>query len=110
MNFTLHLFLPPSLPPQVSAQDDDDGSFGVVYYTLIDGFGKFEINNMTGIISTIDTIDYEAPNEKSFSLSVVANDSAIPVSTQRLVCTPQNILVMYGYFWIFFDIIFFDYL
>ncbi|XP_011407489.2 PREDICTED: protocadherin Fat 4-like [Amphimedon queenslandica] len=66
---------------QVMAVDNDLGSFGVVHYSLVDDYDVFEIANDTGRITTTDSIDYE--NVQSYSLTVVANDSAAPVSAQR---------------------------
>lgn len=62
---------------QVVAVDDDKGTFGIVYYTLVNGFGKFKINSTTGIITTTDSIDYEDEDTQRFSLTVKANDSAV---------------------------------
>ena len=67
---------------QVLAVDNDLGSFGIVYYSLVNGYDVFEISNETGTITTTESIDYEMI--KSYSLTVIANDSATPLSTQRL--------------------------
>ena len=66
---------------QVNADDDDKGTFGDVYYYLINDFGTFRIDEDFGIITTTTYIDYELI--QSYSLTVVANDSAVPSSQQR---------------------------
>ena len=66
--------LPGTLVTKVLAEDADLGTFGVVYYYLINDYGKFTINRTTGLITTTDEIDFETV--QSYALSVVANDSA----------------------------------
>ena len=66
---------------QVFASDNDLGTFGDVYYYLVNDYGKFKIHNKTGIITTTTSIDFE--EDSSFSLSVVANDSARPPISQK---------------------------
>lgn len=66
---------------QVLATDDDLGTFGDVYYYLVNSYGKFEINNQTGAIRTTVSIDFE--ENQAFSLTVVANDSATFPTPQK---------------------------
>ena len=65
---------PDTLVTKVLAEDADIGSFGVVYYYLVNDYGKFRINRTTGLITTTDEFDFEIV--QSYALSVVANDSA----------------------------------
>ena len=64
----------------MNAVDADEGSFGDVYYYLINHQDVFEITETTGIITLKRKVDYEV--EMSFALTVAANDSASSLSDQ----------------------------
>ena len=65
---------------QVTADDADSGTNGLVTYNSVSGDGEsfFNINPQNGIISTKVPLDYET--KSSFSLIVTANDGGTPIS------------------------------
>ncbi|XP_077984865.1 protocadherin Fat 4-like [Glandiceps talaboti] len=65
----------------VMATDGDDGTNADVSYSITSGLGmeKFNINNITGEITTVDDIDYET--DQMFSLMVAAVDGGTPQRT-----------------------------
>ncbi|KAM9133336.1 cadherin-23 isoform 1-T1 [Pangshura tecta] len=61
----------------VRATDRDTGNGGLVNYKILSGSeGKFEIDESTGLITTIDYLDYETKN--SYLINVSATDQAPP--------------------------------
>ncbi|KAJ6657753.1 hypothetical protein lerEdw1_001940 [Lerista edwardsae] len=61
----------------VRATDRDTGNGGLVNYKIISGSeGKFEIDESTGLITTIDYLDYET--KTSYLMNVSAVDQAPP--------------------------------
>ncbi|KAM9733934.1 protocadherin Fat 3a [Menidia menidia] len=62
---------------QVSATDDDAGRDGEIQYAIHDGsgLGRFSIDEETGVIYTIDTLDRES--EDSYWLTVYASDRGV---------------------------------
>uniref|UniRef100_A0A8C3N8H9 Cadherin-23 n=1 Tax=Geospiza parvula TaxID=87175 RepID=A0A8C3N8H9_GEOPR len=61
----------------VRATDRDTGSGGLVSYRIVSGAeGKFEIDESTGLITTIDYLDYET--KTSYLMNVSATDQAPP--------------------------------
>ncbi|XP_039176462.1 cadherin-23 isoform X6 [Crotalus tigris] len=61
----------------VRATDHDTGNGGLVNYKIISGSeGKFEIDESTGLITTIDYLDYET--KTSYLMNVSATDQAPP--------------------------------
>ncbi|XP_063814850.1 cadherin-23 isoform X3 [Pseudophryne corroboree] len=61
----------------VRATDRDTGDGGIVIYKLISGSdGKFEIDGSTGLLTTIDYLDYET--KISYTINVSATDQAPP--------------------------------
>ncbi|ETE62569.1 Cadherin-23, partial [Ophiophagus hannah] len=61
----------------VRATDRDTGNGGLVNYKIISGSeGKFEIDESTGLITTIDYLDYET--KTSYLMNVSATDQAPP--------------------------------
>ena len=60
----------------VSADDKDDGVNSTVYFTLQDGADLFKINNETGEIRTVASLDYDTVREHS--LVVWARDMGTP--------------------------------
>uniref|UniRef100_A0ACB8F8N9 Cadherin-23 n=1 Tax=Sphaerodactylus townsendi TaxID=933632 RepID=A0ACB8F8N9_9SAUR len=61
----------------VRATDRDTGNGGLVNYKIVSGSeGKFEIDESTGLITTIDYLDYET--KTSFLMNVSATDQAPP--------------------------------
>lgn len=67
-----------SLFPQVSATDEDRGSFGAISYTLGSGSGSavpthFTINKETGQLCTSTALDRDEGLDK-FDLTVTATD------------------------------------
>uniref|UniRef100_A0A8C5W6C9 Cadherin-23 n=1 Tax=Leptobrachium leishanense TaxID=445787 RepID=A0A8C5W6C9_9ANUR len=68
----------------VRATDRDTGDGGLVLYKLISGSdGKFEIDGSTGLLTTIDYLDYET--KTSYYMNVSATDQALPFN--RGFCT-----------------------
>lgn len=72
----------PCLFPQVSATDEDRGSFGTISYVLGSGSGSatpthFTINKETGQICTSTALDRDEGLEK-FDLTVTATDGVRP--------------------------------
>ncbi|XP_065908821.1 cadherin-23-like [Dysidea avara] len=74
----------------VSATDADEGNNGTVEYTLIDG-SPFTINQMTGVITLQEMLDYESISQ--YSITVVAEDLGNPQlnSTLLLIVNVLNI-------------------
>ncbi|XP_042648951.1 cadherin-23 isoform X2 [Tyto alba] len=61
----------------VRATDRDTGKGGLVSYKILSGAeGKFEIDESTGLITTIDYLDYET--KTSYLMNVSATDQAPP--------------------------------
>ncbi|XP_075073149.1 cadherin-23 [Mixophyes fleayi] len=61
----------------VRATDRDTGDGGLVIYKLLSGSdGKFEIDGSTGLLTTIDYLDYET--KISYTMNVSATDQAPP--------------------------------
>nr|XP_032643953.1 cadherin-23 [Chelonoidis abingdonii] len=61
----------------VQATDRDTGNGGLVNYKILSGSeGKFEIDESTGLITTIDYLDYET--KTSYLINVSATDQAPP--------------------------------
>ncbi|KAG6937290.1 cadherin related 23 [Chelydra serpentina] len=61
----------------VRATDRDTGNGGLVNYKILSGSeGKFEIDESTGLITTIDYLDYET--KTSYLMNVSATDQAPP--------------------------------
>uniref|UniRef100_A0A8D0BYG7 Cadherin-23 n=1 Tax=Salvator merianae TaxID=96440 RepID=A0A8D0BYG7_SALMN len=61
----------------VRATDRDTGNGGLVNYKIISGSeGKFEIDESTGLITTVDYLDYET--KTSYLMNVSASDQAPP--------------------------------
>ncbi|XP_057885306.1 cadherin-23 [Melospiza georgiana] len=61
----------------VRATDRDTGPGGLVSYRIVSGAeGKFEIDESTGLITTIDYLDYET--KTSYLMNVSATDQAPP--------------------------------
>ncbi|NXU56641.1 CAD23 protein, partial [Turnix velox] len=61
----------------VRATDRDTGNGGLVNYRILSGAeGKFEIDESTGLITTIDYLDYET--KTSYLMNVSATDQAPP--------------------------------
>uniref|UniRef100_A0A8V0ZBH8 Cadherin-23 n=1 Tax=Gallus gallus TaxID=9031 RepID=A0A8V0ZBH8_CHICK len=61
----------------VRATDRDTGNGGLVSYQILSGAeGKFEIDESTGLITTIDYLDYET--KTSYLMNVSATDQAPP--------------------------------
>ncbi|XP_062989358.1 cadherin-23-like [Elgaria multicarinata webbii] len=61
----------------VRATDRDTGNGGLVNYKIISGSeGKFEIDESTGLVTTIDYLDYET--KTSYLMNVSATDQAPP--------------------------------
>ncbi|XP_044881399.1 cadherin-23 isoform X12 [Mauremys mutica] len=61
----------------VRATDRDTGNGGLVNYKILSGSeGKFEIDESTGLITTIDYLDYET--KTSYLINVSATDQAPP--------------------------------
>ncbi|NXA36649.1 CAD23 protein, partial [Eudromia elegans] len=61
----------------VRATDRDTGSGGLVSYKILSGAeGKFEIDESTGLITTIEYLDYET--KTSYLMNVSATDQAPP--------------------------------
>uniref|UniRef100_A0A803VIU0 Cadherin-23 n=1 Tax=Ficedula albicollis TaxID=59894 RepID=A0A803VIU0_FICAL len=61
----------------VRATDRDTGNGGLVSYKIVSGAeGKFEIDESTGLITTIDYLDYET--KTSYLMNVSATDQAPP--------------------------------
>ncbi|KAM4566902.1 protocadherin Fat 3-like isoform 2-T3 [Odontesthes bonariensis] len=62
---------------QVTANDDDTGRDGEIHYAIRDGsgLGRFSIDEETGVIYTIDTLDRES--EDSYWLTVYASDRGV---------------------------------
>ncbi|KAM4636899.1 cadherin-23 [Discoglossus pictus] len=61
----------------VRATDRDTGDGGMVVYKIISGSdGKFEIDGSTGLLTTIDYLDYET--KTSYYMNVSAKDQAPP--------------------------------
>ncbi|XP_073452804.1 cadherin-23 [Aquarana catesbeiana] len=68
----------------VRATDKDTGDGGLVVYKLLAGSdGKFEIDGSTGLLTTIDYLDYET--KISYTMNVSATDQAPPYN--RGFCT-----------------------
>ncbi|XP_075466716.1 cadherin-23 isoform X3 [Ascaphus truei] len=68
----------------VRATDRDTGDGGLVIYKLISGSdGKFEIDESTGLLTTIDYLDYET--KTTYYMNVSATDQAPP--NNRGFCT-----------------------
>ena len=65
---------------QVTADDADSGTNGLVTYHIVSGDGEsfFDINSQNGIISTKAPLDYET--KSFFSLIVIAKDSGVPIA------------------------------
>lgn len=61
---------------QVTAEDKDLGSYGVVRYSLLNTSSPFSINESTGVMRTTSMLNYEM--QQSYTLSVVARDSPAP--------------------------------
>ena len=83
----------PLLVSSVEAFDEDqrDTNNSIVRYRIISGdFGRFDINDETGVITTIPPIDREAPelsDGPSYTLLVEAYDLGIPSLSSRVVVT-----------------------
>ncbi|KAI4550210.1 hypothetical protein MJT46_018936 [Ovis ammon polii x Ovis aries] len=61
----------------VRATDRDTGDGGLVNYHILSGAeGKFEIDESTGLIITVDYLDYET--KTSYLMNVSATDQAVP--------------------------------
>ncbi|KAI4529340.1 hypothetical protein MG293_020588 [Ovis ammon polii] len=61
----------------VRATDRDTGDGGLVNYRILSGAeGKFEIDESTGLIITVDYLDYET--KTSYLMNVSATDQAVP--------------------------------
>ncbi|XP_071987316.1 cadherin-23 isoform X2 [Engystomops pustulosus] len=61
----------------VRATDRDTGDGGIVVYKLLSGSdGKFEMDESTGLLTTIDYLDYET--KTSYTMNVSATDQAPP--------------------------------
>ncbi|NWU62549.1 CAD23 protein, partial [Pterocles burchelli] len=61
----------------VRATDQDTGNGGLVNYKILSGAeGKFEIDESTGLITTIDYLDYET--KTSYLMNISATDQAPP--------------------------------
>ncbi|XP_019363367.1 PREDICTED: cadherin-23 isoform X2 [Gavialis gangeticus] len=61
----------------VRATDRDTGNGGLVSYKILSGSeGKFEIDESTGLITTIDYLDYET--KTSYLMNISATDQAPP--------------------------------
>ncbi|KAM4033934.1 cadherin-23 isoform 2-T3 [Anomaloglossus baeobatrachus] len=61
----------------VRATDRDTGDGGIVVYKLLSGSdGKFEIDGSTGLLTTVDYLDYET--KTSYTMNVSATDQAPP--------------------------------
>uniref|UniRef100_A0A2K5DD66 Cadherin domain-containing protein n=1 Tax=Aotus nancymaae TaxID=37293 RepID=A0A2K5DD66_AOTNA len=61
----------------VRATDRDSGDGGLVNYSILSGAeGKFEIDESTGLIITVDYLDYET--KTSYVMNVSATDQASP--------------------------------
>ncbi|POI31302.1 hypothetical protein CIB84_004949, partial [Bambusicola thoracicus] len=61
----------------VRATDRDTGNGGLVSYQILSGAeGKFEIDESTGLITTVDYLDYET--KTSYLMNVSATDQAPP--------------------------------
>ncbi|KAM9327300.1 cadherin-23 [Gastrophryne carolinensis] len=61
----------------VRATDRDTGDGGLVVYSLLSGSdGKFEIDGSTGLLTTIDYLDYET--KISYTMNISATDQAPP--------------------------------
>nr|XP_016847668.1 PREDICTED: cadherin-23 isoform X1 [Anolis carolinensis]XP_016847669.1 PREDICTED: cadherin-23 isoform X1 [Anolis carolinensis] len=61
----------------VRATDRDTGNGGLVNYKIVSGSeGKFEIDESTGLITTVDYLDYET--KTSYLMNVSATDQAPP--------------------------------
>ncbi|XP_040418742.1 cadherin-23 isoform X6 [Cygnus olor] len=61
----------------VRATDRDTGNGGLVSYKILSGAeGKFEIDESTGLITTVDYLDYET--KTSYLMNVSATDQAPP--------------------------------
>ncbi|KAM8924599.1 cadherin-23 [Pelodytes ibericus] len=68
----------------VRATDRDTGDGGLVNYKIMSGSdGKFEIDGSTGLLTTIDYLDYET--KTSYYMNVSATDQAFPFN--RGFCT-----------------------
>ena len=71
---------------QVSAPDNDTGSFGIVHYFLSDGPNDyFTIEENTGEISSLVAIDREALSSNPIVFSVTALDKGQPPSTASTI-------------------------
>ncbi|XP_078579310.1 cadherin-23-like isoform X3 [Branchiostoma floridae x Branchiostoma japonicum] len=60
----------------VSASDRDIGEFGDVTYFINDDDPRFRIDSTTGVIYTLDQLDYE--DAWRFSLTIIAQDGGTP--------------------------------
>ncbi|XP_029464800.1 cadherin-23 isoform X2 [Rhinatrema bivittatum] len=61
----------------VRATDRDTGNGGLVIYRIVSGSeGKFEIDESTGLLTTIDYLDYET--KTSYYMNISATDQAPP--------------------------------
>ncbi|XP_077053022.1 cadherin-23 isoform X1 [Siphateles boraxobius] len=68
----------------VRAIDPDTGDGGVVAYALVSGSDrKFEVDMSTGLITTVDYLDYET--KTSYLMNVSATDQSVPF--HRSYCT-----------------------
>uniref|UniRef100_A0A6I8QEL0 Cadherin domain-containing protein n=1 Tax=Xenopus tropicalis TaxID=8364 RepID=A0A6I8QEL0_XENTR len=68
----------------VRATDRDTGDGGLVTYKIISGAdGKFDIDASTGLLTTIDYLDYET--KTTYYMNVSATDQAVPFN--RGFCT-----------------------
>ncbi|XP_053307224.1 cadherin-23 [Spea bombifrons] len=68
----------------VRATDRDTGNGGLVMYKIISGSdGKFEIDESTGLLTTIDYLDFET--KTTYYMNVSATDQALPFN--RGFCT-----------------------
>ena len=83
----------PLLVRSVQAFDDDEpgSNNSMVRYRITGGdFGKFEISNTTGVISTIPPIDREAPELSDvprYSLVIEAYDLGVPSMSSSVIVT-----------------------
>ena len=83
----------PLLVSSVLAFDEDERGTNnsMVRYRIIDGdFGHFDINDVTGVITSIPPIDREAPelsDGPSYSLVVEAYDLGVPSQSSSIILT-----------------------
>ncbi|XP_077869641.1 LOW QUALITY PROTEIN: cadherin-23 [Saccoglossus kowalevskii] len=65
----------------VIATDADSGSYGEVRYMLAGGAGKFTVDEITGAISLVHSLDREIQSE--YTLTVTAKDNPTGLSSDR---------------------------